>query len=229
MQTLVFSSLPAFILPLFSISLFRMVAVPKPTFLEERTLLAEGYSIVAGVDEAGCGCWAGPVFAGAVILPFDSRIGLVRDSKTLSLDQRRRVAEQIKEKSAAWAVGSASAVEIDELNIRCAAALAMRRAIGELTLRPQFILVDAFRIPEIGLPQKNIIKGDLKVKSIAAASVICKVERDLYLQKLDARYPGYGFAAHKGYGTKVHREALARLGPCEEHRKSYAPIRRLKK
>ena len=204
-----------------------MVAVPKPTFCEERALLSEGYSIVAGVDEAGCGCWAGPVYAAAVILPFDSRIGLVRDSKTLSLDQRRRVAEDIKQKAAAWAVGTASAAEIDELNIRRAAALAMRRAVECLFMRPQFILVDAFKIPGLDLPQKNIIKGDMKVKSIAAASVICKVERDLHLNELDVRYPGYGFAAHKGYGTKVHQEALRRLGPCEEHRKTYAPIAEL--
>ncbi len=204
-----------------------MIAVPKPTFLEERTLLAEGYSIIAGVDEAGCGCWAGPVYAAAVVLPLDSRIGLIRDSKTLSLDQRRRVAEQIKQKAAAWAVGTASAAEIDELNIRRAAALAMRRAIGELALQPQFILVDAFKIPELKIPQKNIVKGDLKVKSIAAASVICKVARDLHMHDMDQRHPGYNFVAHKGYGTKAHQEALARLGPCDEHRKTYAPIRKL--
>jgi len=188
--------------------------------------LAEGYSLVAGLDEAGCGCWAGPVFAGAVILPLDSRIGLVRDSKTLSLAQRERAADEIKQKAAAWAVGTASAEEIDRLNIRRAAALAMRRAVDGLAVRPQFVLVDAFKIPEIDLPQKNIVKGDLKVKSIAAASVICKVARDLHMHELDARYPGYGFAAHKGYGTKVHQEALRRLGPCAEHRKSYAPVKK---
>jgi len=189
--------------------------------------LAEGYSIIAGVDEAGCGCWAGPVYAGAVVLPLDSQIGLIRDSKTLSLSQRERVATEIKAKAAAWAVGTASAAEIDELNIRQAAALAMRRAIGELSLRPQFVLVDAFKIPQLDLPQKNIIKGDLKVKSIAAASVICKVARDLHMHELGRRFPGYSFAAHKGYGTKVHQAALAELGPCDEHRKTYAPIRRL--
>ena len=188
--------------------------------------MAEGYSLVAGLDEAGCGCWAGPVFAGAVILPLDSRIGLVRDSKTLSLAQRERAADEIKQKAAAWAVGTASAEEIDRLNIRRAAALAMRRAVDGLAVRPQFVLVDAFKIPEIDLPQKNIVKGDLKVKSIAAASVICKVARDLHMHELDARYPGYGFAAHKGYGTKVHQEALRRLGPCAEHRKSYAPVKK---
>jgi ribonuclease HII len=203
-----------------------MIAVVNPTFIEERALLAEGYSLVAGLDEAGCGCWAGPVFAGAVILPLDSRIGLVRDSKTLSLAQRERAADEIKQKAAAWAVGTASAEEIDRLNIRRAAALAMRRAVDGLAVRPQFVLVDAFKIPEIDLPQKNIVKGDLKVKSIAAASVICKVARDLHMHELDARYPGYGFAAHKGYGTKVHQEALRRLGPCAEHRKSYAPVKK---
>ncbi|MBU0625114.1 ribonuclease HII [Patescibacteria group bacterium] len=204
-----------------------MVAVIKPTFLEERTLLTEGYSVVAGVDEAGCGCWAGPVLAAAVILPIDSRLGLVRDSKTLSFSQRQRVAEQIKNKAAAWAVGSASAAEIDQLNIRQAAALAMRRAIRKLALQPQFILVDGFRIADLDLPQKNIIRGDLYVKSIAAASIICKTERDFLMSELDRQYPGYGFAQHKGYGTRVHQEALARLGICLEHRRSYAPIKKV--
>jgi ribonuclease HII len=204
-----------------------MVAVPLPTFHEERRLLAEGYSSVAGTDEAGCGCWAGPVFAAAVILPMDSGIGLIRDSKTLSSAQRERVAEEIKKEAAAWAVGTATAAEIDELNIRRAGALAMRRAIEALSVRPQFVLIDAFKIPGLGLPSKSIIHGDLKVKSIAAASVIAKVSRDRHLNELDRQYPGYGFADHKGYGTKQHQRALAELGPCAEHRRSYAPIRKL--
>jgi ribonuclease HII len=204
-----------------------MVAVPLPTFHEERSLLVDGFTIVAGVDEAGCGCWAGPVYAAAVILPFDSRIGLVRDSKTLSLSQRQRAVERIKKEAAAWAVGTASAEEIDQMNIRRAGALAMKRAIEGLTMKPQFVLIDAFRIPGLDIPSKSIVRGDAKVKSIAAASVIAKVERDIHLQELDRRFPGYGFAEHKGYGTKQHQEALIRLGPCAEHRKSYAPIKAL--
>lgn len=202
-----------------------MVAVTLPTFAEERALIAQGITVIAGVDEAGCGCWAGPVFAAAVILPLDSRIGLIRDSKTLSLSQRERVAERVKEEATAWAVGTATAAEIDAMNIRRAGALAMRRAIEGLATRPEFVLIDAFAIPGLGIPSKSIIKGDLKVKSIAAASVIAKVSRDLHLHELDKSHPGYGFANHKGYGTKEHQEALGRLGPCAEHRMSYAPVK----
>jgi ribonuclease HII len=202
-----------------------MVAVPKPTFLEERALIKRGLTLIAGVDEAGCGCWAGPVFAAAVILPLDSRIGLVRDSKTLSLAQRESVIGRIKEEATAWAVGTATAAEIDALNIRRAGALAMKRAVDALSQRPEFVLTDAFKIPQLGIDQKNIIRGDSRVKSIAAASIIAKVSRDLHLKELDEKYPGYGFAAHKGYGTKVHQAALAKLGPCAEHRMSYAPIK----
>ncbi|MBI4128127.1 MAG: ribonuclease HII [Parcubacteria group bacterium] len=202
-----------------------MVAVRLPTFHEERALLAAGFTIVAGVDEAGCGCWAGPVFAAAVILPFDSRIGLIRDSKTLSLTQRLRVVEDVKREAAAWAVGTASAAEVDSLNIRRAGALAMRRAVEGLAMAPQFVLIDAFAIPGLAIPSKNIVKGDLKIKSIAAASVIAKVARDQHMAEVDARFPGYGFAGHKGYGTRQHQEALRRLGPCAEHRMSYAPIK----
>jgi ribonuclease HII len=201
-----------------------MVAVPKPTFHIERQLLADGYAIVAGVDEAGCGCWAGPVFAAAVVLPFDSRIGLIRDSKTLSLSQRQRVVEKIKKEAAAWSVGTASAAEVDAVNIRKAGALAMLRAVQGLSMKPQFVISDAFAIPGLDVPSKNIIGADAKVKSVAAASVIAKVARDLHMQELDLRYPGYGFADHKGYGTRQHQEALARLGPCAEHRKTYAPV-----
>lgn len=204
-----------------------MVAVTLPTFKEERELLARGFSIVAGVDEAGCGCWAGPVYAAAVILPFDSRIGLVRDSKTLSLDQRVRVAARVKEEAAAWAVGTASHEEVDALNIRRAGALAMRRAVEALAIAPQFVIVDAFHVPGLPMPQKAVIQGDRHVKSVAAASVIAKVSRDLEMERLDGAHPGYGFARHKGYGTKEHQEALARLGPSPIHRLSYAPVKKL--
>lgn len=204
-----------------------MVAVPLPTFKEERELLARGFSIVAGVDEAGCGCWAGPVYAAAVILPFDSRIGMVRDSKTLSLEQRERVAASIKEEAAAWAVGTATHEEVDALNIRRAGALAIRRAVEALAMVPQFVIVDAFHIPGLPMPQKAVIRGDAHVKSIAAASVIAKVARDIEMHRLDALHPGYGFGNHKGYGTKEHQAALARLGPSPIHRLSYAPIKKL--
>ena len=198
-----------------------------PTFREERALLARGFLIIAGVDEVGCGCLAGPVYAGAVILPLTSRIGLIRDSKLLSAAQRERVAEQIQRAATDFAVGSASVEEIDAMNIRRAAGLAMRRAIEALHVVPQYVLVDAFRIPGVRIPHKNIIRGDRYVKSIAAASIIAKVARDKYLQKLDSEYPDYGFAQHKGYGTRQHQNALRRLGPSKVHRKSFAPVREL--
>ncbi|MCE9586122.1 ribonuclease HII [Candidatus Uhrbacteria bacterium] len=201
-----------------------MVAVPTPTFKLERELIAQGFSLIAGVDEAGCGCWAGPVYAAAVILPLDSRIGLIRDSKRLSLDQRTRVIVDIKEKATAWAVGTASHEEVDRLNIRQAAFLAMRRAIESLSIQPQTILVDGFMIPNIAIPCRRVIGGDRLVKSIAAASIIAKVERDIELERLDGIYPGYGFADHKGYGTKQHLAALKRLGATPIHRMSYKPL-----
>lgn len=204
-----------------------MVAVPRPTFKEERELLAKGYAVVAGTDEAGCGCWAGPVYAAAVVLPFDSRIGLVRDSKTLSLDQRQRVAARVKEEAHCWAVASASHEEVDALNIRKAGALAMRRAVESLATRPDFVISDAFLIPGLAMPMKAVVRGDLRVKCVAAASVLAKVARDLEMTRLDALHPGYGFANHKGYGTKEHQAALAKLGPSPIHRLSYAPIKKI--
>lgn len=204
-----------------------MSTVVTPTFHEERALLAQGFSIIAGVDEVGCGCLAGAVYAAAVILPLTSRIGLIRDSKLLSAVQRERVAEKIRQVATDYAVGSASVEEIDTMNIRRAAALAMRRAIESLRIAPEFILVDAFRIPGVTIPHKNIIRGDRYVKSIAAASIIAKVARDAYAKKLDAEFPGYGFAQHKGYGTRQHQEVLRQLGPSVVHRKSFAPVREL--
>lgn len=127
----------------------------------------------------------------------------------------------------AWAVGIASAEEIDQLNIRVAGALAMRRAIEGLSTVPQFVLTDAFRIPNLPMPQKAVIRGDLTIKSVAAASVIAKVERDLEMDRLDGLYPGYGFSRHKGYGTKEHQAALHTLGVSALHRKSYAPIKKM--
>ncbi len=197
----------------------------RPSFKYERSLLSEGVSLVAGMDEAGCGCWAGPVYAAAVILPLDSRLGLIRDSKMLSKNQRNSLVGDIKERATAWAVGAASVEEIDALNIRQAAFLAMRRAIAALSIVPQTILCDGFMIPEVTIPCQRMVKGDKYVKSIAAASIIAKTERDAELLRLDGLYPDYGFAAHKGYGTKQHQKALKKLGPCLIHRKSYEPIK----
>lgn len=196
-----------------------------PTYRFERDFISQGFERIAGVDEAGCGCWAGPVYAAAVIFPLNARLGLVRDSKTLSETQRLRLADEIRNKATAWAIGTASAEEIDQLNIRRAAALAMKRAVESLSPAPQALLIDAFRIPGVDLPQKNIIRGDGLVKSIAAASILAKVTRDLHLDELDVQFPGYGFSQHKGYGTKEHQHALNTLGVCQVHRLSYAPIK----
>lgn len=200
-----------------------------PSYYFERDLMRQGFDYIAGVDEAGCGCWAGPVYAAAVIFPLNARLGLVRDSKTLSEMQRLRLSDQIRSKATAWAVGTATVEEIDQYNIRQAAALAMKRAVEALSPAPQALLIDAFRIPGIQLPQKNIIRGDGLVKSIAAASILAKVARDLHLNTLDEQFPGYGFRHHKGYGTKEHQRALNELGICPAHRLSYAPIKRVLK
>jgi ribonuclease HII len=196
----------------------------SPTFYEERALLAQGFSIIAGVDEVGCGCWAGPVYAAAVILPLDSRIGLIRDSKQLSAKQRERVVDTIKARAIAWAIGVASHQEVDQLNIRQAAFLASRRAIESLSIKPHHILSDGFVIPGLSIPCKRIIKGDAKVKSIAAASIIAKVARDTFMQEIDERYPEYGFAFHKGYGTRMHQNALKKFGPSPIHRMTFSPL-----
>jgi ribonuclease HII len=204
-----------------------MAAAPVPTFKLERQFMAQGFQILAGVDEAGCGCWAGPVYAAAVILPLDSRIGLIRDSKRLSLEQRQRVIIDIKSKATAWAVGTASHQEVDQLNIRQAGLLAMRRALEKLSIQPQAVLSDGFTIPGLSIPCQRVIGGDRLVKSIAAASIIAKVERDLEMERLDQAYPGYGFREHKGYGTKQHQLALKKLGASPIHRMSYKPLKNL--
>ena len=204
-----------------------------PTYDEEAALISRGFKLVAGVDEAGAGCWAGPVFAGAVIFDHDavSRLNrpdfdwtLIRDSKTLSPAQRQKAAAVIKTTAVAWAVGTASAAEIDRINIRQAAALAMTRAIQALTTAPQFVIIDFFNLPKLGIPNKGILYGDAKSLTIAAASIMAKTERDAHLERLAEQYPGYGLEKHKGYGTKEHQEALRKLGPCAEHRMTYRPV-----
>lgn len=180
---------------------------------------------VCGVDEAGRGPWAGPVSAGAVILnPRKVPKGL-NDSKKLTAKQREELELEIKDKAVAWGVGFASVEEIAELNILHAAGLAMCRAIGELSVEPAFALVDGnyrFKLP---CPIKTVIKGDGISSSIAAASILAKVARDRLMREMDGLYPGYGFAAHKGYHAPIHVEALRTLGPCEIHRMGWAPVK----
>ncbi len=200
-----------------------------PTLDEEIRLWYGDCLIVAGLDEAGRGAWAGAVFAAAAILPplCDLRETLsgVRDSKQMTAAQRARWAERIRALAWHWGVGQAPAGEIDRLGILPATRLAMIRALNACGVSPQHLLIDALHLPGSAIPQTALIKGDARSLSIAAASVLAKTARDAYMQEQDTRYPGYGFAAHKGYGTAAHRAALARLGTCQLHRMSFAPLR----
>ncbi len=195
--------------------------VPKtPNFQYERELFSQGYRMIVGVDEAGCGALAGPVCAGAVVLPISSRIGLLRDSKLLSPSQRETLFGLVTARAVAWAVGMASVEEISRLNIRAATFLAMQRAISRIP-DAQALLVDAWTIPGISLPQKGIVHGDRLIKSIAAASIVAKVTRDRLMDEYHTHFPVYGFHKHKGYGTKEHRRAIEQYGPCTIHRLTY--------
>lgn len=197
----------------------------RTTWKFERALVAQGYQRIAGVDEVGMGCLAGPVVAAAVILRPETRIDFIRDSKTLSVGQRERLAEHIRRKAVAWAIGEASPAEIAALNLHWADVEAMKRALAELEPSPDAVLSDAYRIPGLPCFHEAVIKGDRKVRSIAAASILAKVHRDALMRELDLQYPGYGFAIHKGYATKAHQRALRKLGPCPIHRASFAPVR----
>ena len=191
-----------------------------PTFIQERILMSKGYTRIVGGDEAGCGALAGPVVAGAVIFPPDSQLERLNDSKCLSVSVREELYDQITDCSIAWSVGVANVQEIFSLGIRPATYLAMRRAVLSIH-SAEFVLVDAWTIPDINIPQKGIIRGDSLVKSIAAASIIAKVTRDRMMKQLANEFPVYGFDQHKGYGTKFHREAIQKHGPCNMHRHKF--------
>ena len=201
-----------------------------PNLEAERRLWALGYFYVAGLDEAGRGPWAGPVVAAAVVLPparadLAQALAGVDDSKRLSPRARARLYDRIQDVALAVGVGMASADEIDAMGIVPATRLAMHRALAALPYTPDYLLLDHIRLPEVNIPQESFTRGDARVLSIAAASIIAKVTRDRIMEELDARYPGYGFAQHKGYGTAAHREALRRLGPSPIHRRTWAPVR----
>lgn len=190
----------------------------------ERQLWAAGIARVAGVDEAGMSPLAGPVAAAAVIVPVGWRHAGVDDSKKLDAATRERLADVIQASAVAWSVAFVEPEVIDRINIYNAGLLAMRRAVERLAVAPDYLLVDARRI-DLPIPQEKIVKGDQKCVSIAAASILAKTARDALMLELDARYPGYGFARHKGYPVAEHREALRRLGPCAIHRRSFlAPL-----
>ena len=192
----------------------------------EKKKLANGYDLICGIDEAGRGPLAGPVVAGAVILGEETYIPGLDDSKKLSEKKREELFELIYEQAQAVGVGIVEQSRIDEINILQATYEAMVQAVSELDLAPNYLLIDSETIPQVDLPQAGIEKGDSKSVSIAAASIIAKVTRDRMLVEYDEQYPEYGFAQHKGYGTKTHREALEQFGPCEIHRKSYKIVQK---
>jgi len=193
---------------------------------EEAVLIEQGL-IYCGVDEAGAGPLCGDVVAAAVILDPDNMVEGLTDSKKLSEKKRERLYDEIREKALDYCIASASVEEIDTINILNARMLAMSRAVAGLSIPCDHALIDGNRLPELEMPADAIIKGDLLVACISAASVLAKVYRDRDMLRLDEAYPGYGFAKHKGYGTKAHLEALRELGPCPVHRRSYAPVKAL--
>jgi len=183
--------------------------------------------LVAGVDEAGRGPLAGPVYAAAVILDRRRPVAGVGDSKQLDAARREALSALIRERAVAWALGCAGVAEIDRLNILRASLLAMRRAVLALGVAPGRALVDGPHCPELPCPARAVVHGDARVAAIGAASILAKVARDRAMTELDARHPGYGFARHKGYATVEHLARLRALGPCAEHRRSFAPVRAL--
>nr|BBH93741.1 ribonuclease HII [Thermogemmatispora argillosa] len=220
----------------------------EPTLEEELALLAQGYRFVAGLDEAGRGCLAGPVVAAAVILPVERLARLtiaaseaesdqdaaalmlctrLRDSKQMTPAQRERMYAVIQQQALALGVGIAPVELIDERNILEATRWAMREALAQLSLQPEALLLDALTLPGLPLPQRALIKGDARCLSIAAASVIAKVTRDRLMERLHEEFPVYGFDRHKGYGTEAHLAALRRYGVSPHHRRSFAPVREL--
>ncbi|WP_455259081.1 ribonuclease HII [Ruminococcus sp.] len=187
----------------------------------EKEALAKGYKSVCGVDEAGRGPLAGPVCAAAVILPEGVIIDGVNDSKKLSEKKRESLFDVIREQAMSYSIAYATVDEIEEINILNATMLAMRRAIDGLDIKADYAMIDGNKIPPIDIDAECIVKGDAKSMSIACASILAKVSRDRLLYKYAEEYPMYGFDKHKGYGTKVHREAILKYGPCPYHRKSF--------
>ena len=194
---------------------------PVDLWRYEREAFAEGFAVVCGVDEAGRGPLAGPVCAAAVILPRETVIDGLNDSKKLPDKKRRELYDIITERAVAYGIAFASEQEIDEVNILQATFLAMERAMEKLSVRPQLALIDGNRAKDFGLPVRTIVSGDALSASIAAASILAKVTRDRLMEELDGEYPQYGFAIHKGYGTKRHYEALRAFGPCPIHRRTF--------
>jgi len=202
--------------------------LPAPNLTFESALWAQGVNLVAGLDEAGRGCWAGPVAAAAVILPNDEKVlnalEGVRDSKQLSPERRAELTLVIEYHALDWSCGFSSNNEIDCYGIVPATRLAMQRALDSLKHTPKHLLIDALFLPDTDLPQTALIKGDQRSLSIAAASILAKHTRDEWMRDLDLKFPGFGFAKHKGYGTHVHQSALKELGATPLHRMTFFPM-----
>ena len=201
-----------------------------PKFTCETELIQEGYARIGGIDEAGRGAWAGPLVSACVVLPHDFALRGwgVNDSKKLSPKKREEISAVIKERTLDFGIGRVSPEEIFSLGLSRANRLAMERAVAALLKPPDYLLIDAFFI-KANVPMKIFIKGDAVIASIAAASIIAKVERDRIMRELAPAYPQYYFEKHKGYGTKLHQECLKNYGICAIHRKSYRPIRQIMK
>ena len=201
----------------------------RPDLSFERKLWDKGLCFVAGIDEAGRGALAGPVAAGAVILPSthsdlaEHLIG-VRDSKVMTPKDRDNWAQVIKEIAVAWGVGFASAQEIDRIGIVPATYLAVKHALAKVKCTVEHILVDYLTLPDVDVPQTPLVKGDARSLSIASAAILAKTTRDARLVEMDEEFPGYGFTSNKGYGTEGHRRGIDKLGPCEQHRRSFSPV-----
>ena len=189
----------------------------------ENTVRRLGYPNVAGVDEVGRGCLAGPVVAAAVVLDPERYVARICDSKAVTALEREQLYDRITHQAAAWAVAAADATEIDTYNIHQASLRAMQRAVLQLAPLPSFVLVDAFRIPDLPMPQRPVVHGDARCTAIAAASIIAKVTRDRLMRTLHERDPRYGFDRHKGYATRDHLDAVARHGYSDAHRRSFRP------
>lgn len=204
----------------------RSLLPAEPDLSFEQIYWQSGLTVVAGIDEAGRGALAGPVYAAAVVLPPGvdvlNQLKGVRDSKQMTPGEREIAREKIINHALSWAVGYASAEEIDQVGIVPATRLAAWRAVGSLSPPPVHLLLDYLFLPDVPLPQTALVKGDCRSLSIAAASVLAKTARDAVMCELDRTYPGYGFAAHKGYGTLAHRAALQRHGLCLVHRRSFS-------
>ena len=207
------------------VSLFPDIEVTECGLDFEELARSDGFRVVAGVDEVGRGCLAGPVVAAACILDLSKPLpDGINDSKQLTAEQREEIGAQLRTECTSYAVGVVDAAEIDRINILEATKLAMRLAIAGLTPNPDFLLIDAVQLKGLTIPQRSIIKGDSLSASIAAASILAKTYRDNLMRRLDADFPGYGFAEHVGYGTRTHRDALRTNGPCPLHRTTFRGV-----